>query len=1101
MANIFLVWVGDRQAPDFLDERVESIKRLNPSDDVRLIRNYEADELLAQQPLWQPSIDAVKSPFLRADLVRYAALKTYGGWYFDLDCTHIKPLPSMESETKFCYTMLGSSSPLVATDMLYCPADWDKWQFFDEYFASIQNVTQKSVVVFAQQMWHYLFTKPEFRLATKSLGNQFNFGTHATVSRQPTPRQVQTSSKVSKKVLYYIIRDNDTPDAQNLIDEWLDLNPDAHVMVITSEAQIDPAKAAAVVDSTVEPYEIHAPQIHPQPQALNKDVFVPTTWEIGITTCPRRVPRLIESYDSLVAAGWENPIIFSDGFNPETQGEDATIPYPYNATIVKRQTWINGVSNFVLGLAELYQRNPHADMYAMMQDDVLHSPKVRHYIESVGIPKDASVISWYCPANYTAQSNGWHLINRGLSFNTAQTIAFTRDGLINFLSTPYVWLYRQGKIDQHSRKSHGTRNFDGMVGSWAKRTKRRIYVHTPSLARHIGDTSTMHGSVSLRGNRSDRSYIGDDVEATHLILPPTTTHDSTKEIALAGHNIATGVGFQNRDIASNVNIHKWFAVSHTHPSLPDHPDVDTYHCTNPNAKTKLIHFLGQNIGSVIFVERPPHKHLLSECRSRSIRTVCIPNAEWLPPACGGWAQFVDLHIAPNMNCFRQIHKNLPRSVYMPWPVDTEAFPFRVRERAHTYLYIAGNGGINSRKGTDIIHKAATMLAAKKHPARFIVYTQSDKHAHHDKKHSKYHQQSAWPSNVEVRGMTPTQAELYREGDVFLAPSRWEGIGLQLLEAQACGLPLITTNGPPMNEYNPWHTIKCTPKVSVPGTRTITVYSLDVAHLVSLIEQTYGQVIIDQSMSAGLWAKRRSWNLAANGTIEGLIRDPSTALYTKNFTYQDTDFSIRSLVDSTLFTSNFYERKLLEATANYIKEGDIILDVGASVGNHSVYWSSVCKCRLFSFEPHPSAYDALKENMQRANPPLPYSLLQSAAVGPNHSNDSLYLASPQNMSVGSAALGKSGVKVSAVRLSNFLRENKITPALIKLDTEGNEPDIMADLKPWLESLNNSEKPVFVIEYGKSEQRRKGITSILESVGYHQAGEYNATPTGLFLPPAP
>jgi 1,2-diacylglycerol 3-alpha-glucosyltransferase len=36
-------------------------------------------------------------------------------------------------------------------------------------------------------------------------------------------------------------------------------------------------------------------------------------------------------------------------------------------------------------------------------------------------------------------------------------------------------------------------------------------------------------------------------------------------------------------------------------------------------------------------------------------------------------------------------------------------------------------------------------------------------------------------------------------DVFLAPSRWEGLGLHLYEAAAFGLPVITNDNPPMNE--------------------------------------------------------------------------------------------------------------------------------------------------------------------------------------------------------------------------------------------------------------------------------------------------------------
>jgi glycosyltransferase involved in cell wall biosynthesis len=42
--------------------------------------------------------------------------------------------------------------------------------------------------------------------------------------------------------------------------------------------------------------------------------------------------------------------------------------------------------------------------------------------------------------------------------------------------------------------------------------------------------------------------------------------------------------------------------------------------------------------------------------------------------------------------------------------------------------------------------------------------------------------------------------LYHLGDVYVYPSRLDGIGLSVPEALACGLPVITCDQPPMNEF-------------------------------------------------------------------------------------------------------------------------------------------------------------------------------------------------------------------------------------------------------------------------------------------------------------
>jgi glycosyltransferase involved in cell wall biosynthesis len=55
--------------------------------------------------------------------------------------------------------------------------------------------------------------------------------------------------------------------------------------------------------------------------------------------------------------------------------------------------------------------------------------------------------------------------------------------------------------------------------------------------------------------------------------------------------------------------------------------------------------------------------------------------------------------------------------------------------------------------------------------------------------------------VDVRiGNLEDVSSLYEEGDVAVQPSAMEGIGFMVLEPVCCGLPTITTNCPPVNDY-------------------------------------------------------------------------------------------------------------------------------------------------------------------------------------------------------------------------------------------------------------------------------------------------------------
>jgi glycosyltransferase involved in cell wall biosynthesis len=47
--------------------------------------------------------------------------------------------------------------------------------------------------------------------------------------------------------------------------------------------------------------------------------------------------------------------------------------------------------------------------------------------------------------------------------------------------------------------------------------------------------------------------------------------------------------------------------------------------------------------------------------------------------------------------------------------------------------------------------------------------------------------------VTLAGPSATREALYDAGDIAVQPSRWEGVGLQILEAMACGLPVVTTD--------------------------------------------------------------------------------------------------------------------------------------------------------------------------------------------------------------------------------------------------------------------------------------------------------------------
>ena len=106
-------------------------------------------------------------------------------------------------------------------------------------------------------------------------------------------------------------------------------------------------------------------------------------------------------------------------------------------------------------------------------------------------------------------------------------------------------------------------------------------------------------------------------------------------------------------------------------------------------------------------------------------------------------------------------------------------------------------------------------------------------------------------------------------DAFLAPSRWEGLGLHLYEAAAFGLPVITNDNPPMNEV----VVDGENGLLVPGVETdepapsgIPAYDPDVDALTEAIERVADPGAREQLVAGTVQARER---LAWSNTLADL----------------------------------------------------------------------------------------------------------------------------------------------------------------------------------------------------------------------------------------
>ena len=200
-----------------------------------------------------------------------------------------------------------------------------------------------------------------------------------------------------------------------------------------------------------------------------------------------------------------------------------------------------------------------------------------------------------------------------------------------------------------------------------------------------------------------------------------------------------------------------------------------------------------------------------------IEMVIFNEQDWWPPVfwCNDWGvktgAYVDYYTEDTIPffagydfllCNTQRHYSIfnwhPHSFYVPWGTDTRLFwPRCVEPLESDHVVFFHSAGMSPRrKGTDLIIEAFDRLDDK---ARLVIHAQQSLERQLPHLTDKIKRLVA-AAKLICRTETVSPPGLYHLGDVYVYPSRLEGIGLTIAEALACGLPVITTDHPPMNEF-------------------------------------------------------------------------------------------------------------------------------------------------------------------------------------------------------------------------------------------------------------------------------------------------------------
>lgn len=169
---------------------------------------------------------------------------------------------------------------------------------------------------------------------------------------------------------------------------------------------------------------------------------------------------------------------------------------------------------------------------------------------------------------------------------------------------------------------------------------------------------------------------------------------------------------------------------------------------------------------------------------------------------------------------------------------------------------------------------------------------------------------------------------------------------------------------------------------------------------------------------------------------------------------------------------FYEHIDLSYSQNFLTPNDVVLDCGANMGNHTVFWSKICRCKVYSIEAEPETYLILSKNIQANNcTATPYNLI----VGKG--GDTRYSPVFSRRTCGETQYLENEEGEKSVRIDDLIKE-KIR--LIKIDTEGHEIDVLLGAKQTIESS----RPILWIESHHYTERYsfEDLINITQSFGY-------------------
>ena len=277
----------------------------------------------------------------------------------------------------------------------------------------------------------------------------------------------------------------------------------------------------------------------------------------------------------------------------------------------------------------------------------------------------------------------------------------------------------------------------------------------------------------------------------------------------------TGIGFEMETVMQQLEKeHEIFVLGFPHHEMGYPEGWDRLNLTRVNDPIKasnkqIISWIRENSLDLVLSKENTYNHdFFKIAKFMGVLTVASIDPECFDYYHPRW-QYCDLIICLTHHAVEFVkEKGFHNVAYLPlWGLDLDYFRFIKRKTEKTVNFIHNAGYFSFlpiRKGIKAVLIAFDLASRKYDNINLTVYTQQ--------KWNKYPQElqliAKYNDRIEIveTGIDENiekfrdNYSLYEKGDIAIQPSKWEGQGAPIVESLAMGLPVITTDAAPMNEF-------------------------------------------------------------------------------------------------------------------------------------------------------------------------------------------------------------------------------------------------------------------------------------------------------------